>query len=73
MQQKRAAAITGDIFTSAFLAAMLNYRTIGESLQIAVDHVNRCILRTKLHYPYMTYGVNFEAELPSLIKELGLK
>jgi len=64
---------TGDTFTSAFLAAMLNDRPIGEALQIAVNYVHRCILRTKTMHPYMTYGVNFEAELPSLIKELGLR
>ena len=64
---------TGDTFTSVLLAAMLNGCEQERALRIAVDFVARCVLRTKNDHPYMTYGVNFEAELPSLIRELGLK
>lgn len=64
---------TGDTFTSVLLAALLNDCSLERALQIAVDFVSRCVLRTKNDHPYMTYGVNFEAELPSLMRELNLQ
>ena len=63
---------TGDTFTSVLLAALLNDCSLNDSLQIAVDYVSRCVKRTSKDHPYMTYGVNFEAELPSLMKALKL-
>ena len=63
---------TGDTFTSVLLAAMLNGCALGDALQIAVDFVARCVRRTSKDHPYMVYGVNFEAELPSLMKALKL-
>ena len=63
---------TGDTFTSVLLAALLNDCPLNESLQIAVDFVSRCVARTSRDHPYMTYGVNFEAELPYLMKALKL-
>lgn len=63
---------TGDIFTSVFLSAMLNGSAVSGALQIAVDFVSRCVLRTKTDHQYMTYGVNFEAELPALMRDLKL-
>lgn len=63
---------TGDTFTSALIAALLNGCPIGDALQIAVNFVSRCVRRTSNDHPYMTYGVNFEAELPSLMKALNL-
>lgn len=63
---------TGDIFTSVLLSALLNDKPLQTAIQTAADFVSRCVERTKRDHPYMTYGVNFEAELPSLMKELGL-
>lgn len=64
---------TGDIFTSVLLSAMLNGCTLGRALDEATRFVSRCVLRTKTQHPYMTYGVNFEAELPALMRGLELK
>jgi len=63
---------TGDIFTSVLLSAMLNNCSLQESLQIAADFVSVCGKRTRRDHDYMTYGVNFEAELPALTRRLGL-
>ncbi len=63
---------TGDIFTSAVVCGILNGKSLNESTQIACDFTAGCIKRTKENHPDMKYGVNFEAEIPTLIKYLGL-
>ena len=61
---------TGDVFTSALTCGILNGKTLSESAQIASNFTADCIRLTKEEYPYMTYGVNFEANLASLIESL---
>ena len=63
---------TGDVFTSTLTSALLNGKTLKESAQIASDFTAGCIAFTKEKYPEMTYGVNFEARIPELLKLLGL-
>ena len=59
---------TGDTFTSAALGALLNNKSLNKATQIAVDFTAKCIKTTKENYPDMWYGVNFETELPYLLK-----
>ena len=61
---------TGDVFTSALTCGILNGKTLSDSAQIASDFTADCIRLTKDEYPYMKYGVNFEAKLPYLIESL---
>ncbi len=63
---------TGDIFTSALTSAILNGKSLADSAKLASDFTADCIKFTKENYPEMTYGVNFEAKIPSLIKMLGI-
>lgn len=64
---------TGDIFTSVFLSAVLNGKSNSEAIAHATDFVSGCVNNTKNNYEYMWYGVNFEAQLPSMIKKLELE
>lgn len=61
---------TGDIFASAMLAAYLSGKTIAQSAQIAVNFTCGSIQRTKDAGTDVRYGVNFEAGIADLIKEL---
>ncbi len=63
---------TGDIFASAFTGAMMNGLSYKEALPIAADYTARCIQRN-LDDPdgVCFYGVNFEQELPYLLKRIG--
>ncbi len=60
---------TGDVFTSTVVGSLLNGKNLKEAAQIACDFTAGCIKYTKEHNPNMKYGVNFEAMLPSLIKQ----
>ncbi len=61
---------TGDIFASAMLAAYLNGHSLANSAQIAVDFTCGSIQRTKKAETDERFGVNFEAGLPELIKDI---
>jgi pyridoxine kinase len=63
---------TGDVYASALLAALLNGKALDEAMRIAVDFTHGCIMRTKKAATDVRFGVNFEAGLPRLIKQLGL-
>ena len=63
---------TGDVFSSALVSAVLNGKTIKEATAVAVEFTYACIKRTFEQHPEMKYGVNFEAELPRLMRLLGL-
>ena len=63
---------TGDVFSSAFCGALLNGRSLKASAQIAANFTCGCIKRTYTEEKEMRYGVNFESEIPNLIKFLGL-
>lgn len=72
---KRVAAAfhgTGDVFTSTVVSGILNGFTLKESAQIACDFTAGCIKYTKENNNYMKYGVNFESQIPQLIRYLGL-
>lgn len=57
---------TGDVFSSVLTAAYLRGRTLVEATSIAAEFVRRTIRKTDKNNPNLWYGVNFEAELPSL-------
>ena len=63
---------TGDIFTSTLTCGIMLNKTLATSAQIAARYTADCIKLTKDHYPEMTYGVNFEAHIPNLLKLLGI-
>lgn len=63
---------TGDVFASTLVAALMNKKELKDALQIAVSFTYACIKRTFEQQPGVNYGVNFEAEIPSLIKYLEL-
>lgn len=60
---------TGDIFTSVLTACLLRGYDMTASMQKAADFVAESVERTARDYPYMTYGVNFEAGLASLAEK----
>lgn len=63
---------TGDVFASTVLAGMLNEFTLVQAAQVAVDFTAAAILRTKEAGTDIRFGVNFEQEIPSLLKALKL-
>lgn len=63
---------TGDVFTSTLTCGILLGKTLSESALIAVKYTAGCIKLTKEEYPQMKYGVNFESEIPNLLKLLGI-
>jgi len=62
---------TGDIFASAMLAAFLRGKSLADAVQIAVDFTCGSIKRTKDAGTDVRFGVNFEAGLPDLIRQIG--
>ena len=64
---------TGDVFGSALLAALMNGRPLPKAAETAVRFTQRAIARTKAAGTDLRFGVDFEAELPALIKDLGIK
>lgn len=63
---------TGDVFASVLLAGLLNGLDIDKASQLAVDFTQGSIVRTSAAGNDQRFGVNFEAGLPQLIKDLGL-
>jgi pyridoxine kinase len=61
---------TGDIYSSALLAAVLRDKDLATAIKIAVDYTVGCIKRTFDADTDRKYGVNFEQELPALIELL---
>ncbi len=62
---------TGDIFTSTLTCGILKGKSLDAAALIAAKYTAGCIKLTKEQYPEMKYGVNFEAEIPNLLKLLG--
>lgn len=62
---------TGDIFASTLTGVLMNGKTLYESAGVAVEFTRSCIERTFKDHKEMRYGVNFEAELPNLMKLLN--
>lgn len=63
---------SGDVFASVLLGAILNGKTIEQAMKIAVDFTVNCITSTKKEGADLRYGLNFERNIPHLIKDLGL-
>lgn len=61
---------TGDIFASVLSASILNGRSLKASAQIAVNFVSLCIKSTIEQKSDKRYGVNFEENIPQLLKYL---
>ena len=62
---------TGDVFASALLGAILNEKSVSDSIKIAVDFTIGAIRRTYAAGTDKRYGVHFESELPAYIRALG--
>lgn len=62
---------TGDVFASALLGALMNNKTVGDALKVAVDYTVECISTTLKDPEHNKYGVNFEKVLPYLIDRLN--
>lgn len=63
---------TGDIFASTLTAALLRDRSLKAAAQIAVNFTCGCIKKTMESNSDTRYGVNFETQIPNLIKYLEL-
>lgn len=62
---------TGDVFASAFTGAIANDYSVEKSLQIAADFTCACIKNTYNDENPINYSINFEAEIPYLLKLMG--
>ena len=62
---------TGDIFASAFTGALMNGFDVCKSLCIAADYACACIKNSFNDPERVDYAVNFEAEIPYLLKLTG--
>ena len=62
---------TGDVFASAFTGAISNDFSVYDSLKIAADYTCACIKNTYEDPNSVNYAVNFEAEIPYLLKLMG--
>ena len=63
---------TGDVFASVLTSAVLHDKNLVSATEIAVKFTCNCIKTTQRDNPERRYGVNFETEIPQLIKYLGL-
>lgn len=61
---------TGDVFASCCTGALMNDLSVEDSLKLAADYTARCIKNTVDDKDGRWYGVNFEAEMPYLVKRL---
>ncbi len=62
---------TGDIYSSALLAALLNDRSLPEAMGIACEFTVGAIRRTAAAGTEPRYGVDFEHEIGHLLQMLG--
>ena len=62
---------TGDVFASTFTGALMNDFSVYNSLKIAADFTCACIRNTYNDPNAVNYAVNFEAEIPLLLKMIG--
>lgn len=61
----------GDVFASAFVGALARGKSQAKAIQLASDFSVACIRRTDVEVPDKRYGLNFEAELFSFLKNLN--
>ncbi|NLJ95378.1 MAG: pyridoxamine kinase [Clostridiaceae bacterium] len=62
---------TGDVYSSAFVAAYMNGKTAMEAAKIAADYTLACIKFTEDDRKEHWYGVKFEPMLPKLIEAIN--
>ena len=58
---------TGDVFASTFTGALMNDKSVYDALSIAADYTRAAIKVTFDEPGHITYGVNFEKEIPYLL------
>lgn len=63
---------TGDIYASTCVGALMNDKSIEESFSVAVDYTAETIRLTETNPEHRSYGVDFEAAIPYLIKRLAV-
>lgn len=63
---------TGDVFTSALIAAVMNGRSLKAAAQIAANFTCACIRRTVESGTEPRCGLQFESQIPNLMKYLEL-
>lgn len=61
---------TGDIFSSAFVGALMGGKEFEESVKIAADYVVECIRITAEREGSNWYGVDFETAIPFLVDKM---
>lgn len=62
---------TGDLFSSAFTAAVIRNRPLQDSLRIAAETTHDAIVKTLADPAPAWYGVNFEEAIPAFISRLN--
>lgn len=62
---------TGDLFSASCVGAMMNGKTLQESLALAVDFTLECIRKTTENERASWYGVEFERAIPYLLERMG--
>lgn len=62
---------TGDVFASTFTGALMNDFSVFDALKIAADFTCACIKNSYNDPEAVNYAVNFEAEIPLLLKMIG--
>ena len=62
---------TGDVYASAFTGSLVSGKSIYDSLVIAADYTTACIRNTYNDPGHVNYAVNFELEIPYLLKLIG--
>ncbi len=64
---------TGDVFASAFFAAMMHGQTLLDASRTAVEFTVESMRRTLSRPDHNWYGVDFETAIPKLLELLHLK
>ena len=64
---------TGDVFASTFTGAVVRGFSTYDALRIAADYTCACIKNTYNDPEHVNYAVNFEAEIPYLLKLISEK
>jgi pyridoxine kinase len=62
---------TGDVFGSVIVSSLANGLGLPRANEIAVDYTAESILRTRNAGTDVRFGVNFEAGIPKLIKDIN--
>ena len=64
---------TGDIFTSTLIASLLNEKSLTAAAQVAVNFTRDCIKKTVDDQTEERFGVDFETQLPNLMRYLEIQ